>query len=148
LLGARGRPALLASSEWTAEFARKALVDASSANKPVPSIEVIRLSFPLDVLSPRNKQACREHFGLPTDRFLVLLAGSLDEAENEGRALLEALARLDLPSFLVVTVGGTGAVSNCPIEIVPFGPHQRSVQIGPAELSDGCCRDAELRRGF
>jgi glycosyltransferase involved in cell wall biosynthesis len=86
-----------------------------------PSIEVFRPSLPLDIFRPRNKQACREHFSLPLDRFLILLPASLDEARNRASALLEALARLKLPGVSVVTSGWTAANVSSPVELIQLG---------------------------
>jgi glycosyltransferase involved in cell wall biosynthesis len=120
LLGTKSRPALLANSEWTAAFARRALAPSFTAGR-APSVEVFRLSFPLDVFRPRNKQSCRERFGLPPDRFLVLLPASLDEARKGARSVLEALASLEVPNLLVVTIGWPSADALFSVEVVQLG---------------------------
>jgi glycosyltransferase involved in cell wall biosynthesis len=106
LLTADRRPALLANSAWAAQFAREAF--ASLSGELTPSIETLRLSFPLDVFRPRDKRSCRETLGLPLDAFIVLLPICLDDPRKGGMPLLEALARLDLPNLLVVTTGSPG----------------------------------------
>jgi hypothetical protein len=106
LLTADRRPALLANSAWAAQFAREAF--SSLSGELTPSIETLRLSFPLDVFRPRDKRSCREALGLPLDAFIVLLPVSLDDPRKGGMPLLEALARLDLPNLLVVTTGSPG----------------------------------------
>ena len=94
-------------------------------------MEVFRLSFPLDVFIPRNRQVCRETLGLPLDRFIVLLPASLDDPRKGARAYLNALARLELPSLLVVTIGWPSAPLDCPIEVIHLGyfndPHKVAV---------------------
>lgn len=120
VLGAKSRPALLANSEWTAAFARKALEASFTAGR-APSVELFHLSFPLDVFRPRDKQSCRERFGLPLDRFLVLLPASLDETRKGARAVLEALAGLELPNLTVVTIGWPSTDVYYSVEVVQLG---------------------------
>jgi glycosyltransferase involved in cell wall biosynthesis len=138
LLGADARPALLANSEWTAAFARRALESAFNSSQTAPSIEVFRLSFPLDVFRPRNRQACREQLGLPLDRFIVLLPASLDDPRKGARALLDALARLELPGLLVVTTGWPSANPDGPMEVMQLGyindPHKVALLNSAADV--------------
>jgi glycosyltransferase involved in cell wall biosynthesis len=138
LLGAESRPALLANSEWTAAFARRALESAFNSNPTAPSIEVFRLSFPLDVFRPRNRQSCREQLGLPLDRFIVLLPASLDDPRKGARALLDALARLELSGLLVVTTGWPATNPDCPMEVVQLGyinePHKMALLNSAADV--------------
>jgi len=138
LLGFEARPALLANSEWTAAFARRALAGASNFGPTAPSIEVFRLSFPLDVFRPRNRQACREQLGLPLDRFIVLLPASLDDPRKGARALLDALARLELPALLVVATGWRAANPDCAIEVMQLGyindPHKVALLNSAADV--------------
>ena len=138
LLSAENRPALLANSEWTAAFARQALAGASVSIQTSPPIEVFRLSFPLDVFRPRNRQACREQLGLPLDRFIVLLPASLDDPRKGARALLDALARLELPGMLVVTTGWRAANPECPVEVMQLGyisdPHKVALLNSAADV--------------
>lgn len=120
VLTAKARPALLANSEWTAAFARQA-VSAISPRDRAPAVELFRLSFPLEAFRPRDKQACREHLGLPLDRFLVLVPASLDETRKGARALLEALARLELPNVLVITIGWPSSDLDFAMEVLQLG---------------------------
>lgn len=120
MLAAKSRPALLANSEWTAAFARKAL-EASFTSSPAPPVELFRLSFPLDVFRPRDQQSCRERFGLPKDRFVVLLPASLDETRKGARAVLEALENLKLPNLLVVLIGEPSADVHYSVQVVQLG---------------------------
>jgi len=128
LLSAKRRPMLLANSEWTAEFARRAVAAAAFPSGRAPSVEAFRLSFPLDVFRPRDQKACREHFGLPENRFVILLPASLDEARKGARTLLDALARLELPNLLVVTIGWPSSDLPRNIEVLQLGyisdPHK------------------------
>lgn len=121
LLSSNARPALLANSEWTAAFARKALAPAPDSNQPAPSIAVFQLSFPLDVFHPRNRRDCRERLGLPIDRFIVLLPASLDDPRKGARPLLDALARLELPGLLVVTTGWPTPDLDCSTDVLQLG---------------------------
>jgi glycosyltransferase involved in cell wall biosynthesis len=121
LLGAKVRPMLLPYSEWAETFARKALgVAVLSEQGPAP-MAGFRLSFPLDIFQPRDRRVCREMLGLPLDRFIVLLPASLDDPRKGARPFLDALARLELPSLLVVTIGWPSANLDCPIEVVQLG---------------------------
>lgn len=61
-------------------------------------------SFSRDLWRPCNKVACREHLGLPVDRFLVLINPSSDDA-HQALALLEAIAQLRMPDCSVVLQG-------------------------------------------
>lgn len=125
LLSAESRPVLLANSEWTAAFARQAL---AASGRKAASIEVVRLSFPLDVFHPRDRRAAREQFSLPLDRFIVLLPASLEDHRKGGRTLLDALARLELPGLLVVVTGWPSQDVSFPFEVVQLGyindPHK------------------------
>ncbi len=138
MLGAENRPALLANSEWTAAFARQALAGGPDSIRTSPSIEVFRLSFPLDVFRPRNRRDCREQLGLPLDRFIVLLPASLDDPRKGARALLNALARLELPGLLVVTTGWRAANPECPVEVMQLGyisdPHKVALLNSAADV--------------
>jgi hypothetical protein len=121
LLGAKTRPALLANSEWTAAFARRALAAAARPGEQGPSVEVIHLSFPLDLFRPRNRRDCREQLGLPLDRFLVLLPASLAEPRKGVRALLDALTPLEIPKLVVVTIGWPVPSVDSSIEVIQLG---------------------------
>ncbi len=121
MLGAPARPVLLANSEWTAAFARRALAAASFPEGRAPSVETIHLSFPLDLLRPRNRRDCREQLGLPLDRFLLLLPASLEDPRKGVRALLDALARFEIPNLAVVTLGSPVRIVDCPIEVIQLG---------------------------
>ena len=138
LLSAAARPALLANSEWTAAFARQALAAAGSRGSEAPSIEVVRLSFPLDAFRPRDRQAAREQLGLPLERFIVLLPASLEDHRKGGRALLDALARLELPGLLIVITGWPSKNVDFPFEIVQLGyiddPHKVALLNSAADV--------------
>ena len=121
LLGAPARPMLLANSEWTAAFARRALPAASFPEGHPPSVETIQLSFPLDVLRPRDQRDCREQLGLPLDRFLILLPASLEDPRKGVRPLLDALARFEIPNLAAVTIGSPVRSVECPIEVIQLG---------------------------
>jgi glycosyltransferase involved in cell wall biosynthesis len=138
LLGAEARPALLAYSEWTAAFARRTFAETSDSSQTAPPIGVFRLSFPLDVFRPRNRQACREQLGLPLDRFIVLLPASLDDPRKGARPLLDALARLELPGLLVVTTGQPAEPPDCPMAVAQLGyvndPHKIALLNSAADV--------------
>jgi len=138
LLSQAARPALLANSEWTAAFARRALAAAGSAGREAPSIEVVRLSFPLDVFRPRNRRDAREQLGLPLDHFIVLVPASLDDYRKGGRAFLDALARLELPDLLVVVTGWPSDNVDYPFEVVQPGyisdPHKVALLNSAADV--------------
>jgi len=121
LLSASSRPTLLANSEWTAAFTGRALAGTALASEQSLSVDVFRLSFPVDLFRPRNKHASREHFGLPADRFLVLVPASLDDPRKGVRPFLEALARLEIPNLTVVTIGWPSSRVDLPIDVVQLG---------------------------
>ena len=121
VLNAGRRPALLANSLWTAEFARHTLAAVLGPGQTAASVETCRLSFPLDIFRPRDKGACREVLGLSPERFVVLLPASLEDKRKGGRELLEALERLDLPGLQVVTLGPPARDLKSTVEIVQLG---------------------------
>jgi len=138
VLGSKARPLLVANSQWTAAFARKALAADSYSSFEERSIEIVRLSFPLDIFRPRNRQTCREQLGLPLDRFIVLLPAALDDPRKGARVLLDALARLQLPGLLVLTVGWPSPTLDCPIEVRQLGyisdPHRVAMLNSAADV--------------
>lgn len=121
VLGAADGPSFLANSQWTAEFAKRALAKAARPAESTPPVEVCRLSFPLDIFQPRDQRVCREAFGLPLDRFIILMPASLNDPRKGGLALLEALARLELPDVLVVTLGTVACGVETGIDLVQLG---------------------------
>jgi glycosyltransferase involved in cell wall biosynthesis len=58
----------------------------------------------LDVLSPRDRTACRKELGLPEERFLVAFVGSFVEQKGPHR-LLEAVKGLDGAGLLLLGSG-------------------------------------------
>jgi glycosyltransferase involved in cell wall biosynthesis len=119
--GEPGGPAILASTAWAAEIARKTFAAAAHDHQRTPGIAEFHLSFPLEVFRPRDKRTCRETFGLPADRFLVLLAGSVLDPRKGGPAFLEALGALDLPNLLVIALGQPDPALRSPVEIRQLG---------------------------
>jgi glycosyltransferase involved in cell wall biosynthesis len=113
-------PAILASSQWAGEIATNAFRAVSDA-VPRPPIVPFQLSFPLDVFRPRDKRMCREVFGLPQDRFIILLAASLSDVRKGGVAFLQALSKLGLPDLLIVTIGRAETGASFPVEVRQLG---------------------------
>jgi len=121
ILCADRSPVLLANSQWTAEFARRALARMARRGENAPPIDVCRLSFPLDIFRPRDKRVCREIFGLPADRFIIMMPSSLEDRRKGGPALLEALSRLELPDILVVTLGTVVGGFEAGVDLLQLG---------------------------
>jgi glycosyltransferase involved in cell wall biosynthesis len=114
-------PAILASTQWAAEIARSAFRASAHNHQLTPAIAAFQLSFPLEVFRPRDKQMCREAFGLPFDRCIILLAGAVSDPRKGGPAFLEALGALDLPNLLVITLGQEEPGLKSPVEIRQLG---------------------------
>jgi glycosyltransferase involved in cell wall biosynthesis len=121
LLHSDRSPILLANSSWAASIARKALRIDTGTTERSPKIERFQLSFPLDSLIVRDRRTCRDALGLPQDRFIVLLPGSLEDPRKGGRPLLEALARLEFPNLLIVTLGQVSTGWQSPVELLQLG---------------------------
>jgi hypothetical protein len=64
---------------------------------------------------------CRDNFDLPHDRFVILLAGAVEDPRKGGLAFLEALGRLELPNLLVVTMGRPDPGAAFPVEVRQLG---------------------------
>jgi len=121
LLGAPTGPALLASSQWAEGMVRRAFAATPNPSYRTPPIARFRLSFPLEVFRPRDKAMCREALGLPDDRFIVFLTGAISDPRKGGMAFLEALARLELPGLLVVTLSRAEPGFAFPLEVRQLG---------------------------
>lgn len=104
--GAANPPVLLANSTWMHEFAAGGLPAPEVGGPPRGHLQTIRLGVPTDVFHPRDAAHCREHFGLPHDRFIIMTSGTSADDPRKGIShLAEALRRLALPNVLVVSVG-------------------------------------------
>jgi glycosyltransferase involved in cell wall biosynthesis len=121
LLRADSRPALLANSNWTASFARNVFAKPLRSGEKAPPIEVFQLSFPLDILRPRDRFTSREALGLPLDRFIVVLPGSLGDPRKGGQPLVDALARLAIPNLLIVALGWSAPGVETSLNLVQLG---------------------------
>jgi glycosyltransferase involved in cell wall biosynthesis len=89
---------VLANSDWTLALARRA--------SPETRFGRLKLSVPLDVFRPRDKQSCRRELGIPAHRFVVVFSSASLEDPRKGLHLLRgALDRLNLDDVLAVTLG-------------------------------------------
>lgn len=114
-------PAILASTPSVAELARTIFAAERHNHTRVPPIGTFQLSFPLDVFRARDKRMCREVFDLPTDRFIILVGGAIDDPRKGGMAFLNALAALNLPDVLVITLSRKDPSLTFPLEVRQLG---------------------------
>ncbi len=96
-------PVVLANSEWTAGFARKAL---GLGDRLTPRVYAIRYGVDLDVFRKLPRDFCRRDLDLPREGFLILASASMLEDERKGLGLLaEAVRKLSLADVRVVCLG-------------------------------------------
>lgn len=109
IYGTAHPPLLLANSAWMHAAAEQALaLDSGPPGSAALQrlLQAVRLGVPTDVFRPRDRAACREHFDLPADRFIIMTSGTSAADPRKGLAHLSAaLQHLALPDVLVVSVG-------------------------------------------
>ena len=118
---------LLANSEWTASFARRAL-GARGLEEVARRLAVIRLGFPLALFVPRDRATARKLLGLPQDRFIVLLSGNRSDRRKRLDSALGALARLALPDLYVVVLGEATPGETFPLPDVSMVGYVRDLE--------------------
>uniref|UniRef100_Q02BE2 Glycosyl transferase, family 2 n=1 Tax=Solibacter usitatus (strain Ellin6076) TaxID=234267 RepID=Q02BE2_SOLUE len=121
IFGEAQGPAILCSTRWAAELARNAFAANAHELPRTPPIARFQLSFPLHIFRSRDRRMCRDNFDLPYDRFVILLAGAVEDPRKGGRAFLEALGRLELPNLLVATMGRPDPGATFPVEVRQLG---------------------------
>ncbi len=121
LLGGAQGPAILSNSHWAAGIVSAALMADSPRHVRTPPVAPFHLSFPLEVFRPRDQRMCREAFGLPSDRFIIVLTGAVSDPRKGGMAFLKALASLELPNLLVVTLGQPEPTLEFPVPVRQLG---------------------------
>lgn len=138
LLFSENRLALLGNSEWACSWARSAMETTGGGRKGRP-VERFRLSFPLDIFRPKDRQTCRAVLGLPPDRFIVLLSGDLHDPRKNMQLSLDALESLRLENLTIVSLG-----ERLPGERLPFEDIRRLGRIDDPETMASLCSAADL----
>jgi len=101
------RPHLVTPSNWLAGCARESLLFKDR------SVQVVPNCLDLDLFTPADQEVCRNRFGLPLDKKLVLFGAASPSDLRKGRDLLaDALGSLKMDVELVVFGAADG---------VPFG---------------------------
>lgn len=108
---------VVSSSRWLGSEAK-----ASALFERYP-ISVIPYGLDVDVFAPRNRDFCREIWGIPQDALVVLyVAESLENRRKGYELLTQALAGLSkLSNLFLISVGGGPAVSHLQIPQVNLG---------------------------
>jgi glycosyltransferase involved in cell wall biosynthesis/GT2 family glycosyltransferase len=100
------RPVLLGSSHWAADVARETLTNGAGRLTRVPAVEEFRIGVPTDVYRPRDMRMCRSRFGLPLDKFIVMISAStLGDRRKGAVGYACALNALTLPDLATVAAG-------------------------------------------
>jgi glycosyltransferase involved in cell wall biosynthesis len=136
LLAGATAPILLANSPSAGAFARSAFPEASAR----PRIEDIRFGIPLDVYRPQSRTACRQRFGLPQEKTIILFsAAALTDPRKGGAHLFEALASLKDLAITCCVIGNWDRSVPLPdLEILSLGylkdPEDLAMAYGAADL--------------
>lgn len=136
LLASATAPVLLANSLSAGEFARGAF----GAGGPRPRIEDIRLGIPLDLYRPLGRAQCRQRFGLPQDKTIILFsAAALTDPRKGSAQLFAALARLSDLDILCCVIGNWDAsvpLPDLPIRSLGYlrDPQDLAAAYGAADL--------------
>lgn len=106
ILFSRTKLSILANSDWTATVAREAFSKSRPGATAAP-VARFRLSFPLDVFQPLDKNTCRRMLGLPEDRFIVMMSGDVGDKRKRAQMAFDALKELFFDNLTVIATGWT-----------------------------------------
>jgi glycosyltransferase involved in cell wall biosynthesis len=152
LLASDNPPGLLACSNWTAGFVRRAL-DASAASLSGVALERVKLGVPAEIFHPIDPSAARGMLGLPQDRFVVLVSGSIGDPRKGIRDVIEAVRILDLPDLLVAVAGAADLDEDFGFaSVVHLGymdtPEKLALAYSAADLFVGASREETFGQAF
>ena len=104
---------LLGYSDWVYDFALSTLSNGNM-NGRVPRIERFNLGLPTAIFHPRDKIACRDRFGIPRNRFVVLVAACDTYDPRKGaKDVAAALELCDIPDLYIVGAGWIDPEAEC-----------------------------------